>query len=264
MDLFLIAAAFVYGSAYGSFLNVLVHRLPREESVVRPRSRCPRCGSAIAWRDNIPVLSWILLGGRCRGCRKPISARYPAVEAASGLMAAALWAKWGASWPVFAAGAALACGALLALALIDWDTFIIPDELSLGLAVAGFAFSPFNPYFDPGPFGDWWAAPARSAVGALFGFLLGWGLAAAGEAIFKKEALGGGDVKLLAGVGAWSGALGAFDCLMIGSFLGAAYGLKEMLGGRVKRGDPIPFGPFLAAGAAFNFWKLLPLGWPLF
>jgi leader peptidase (prepilin peptidase)/N-methyltransferase len=261
MDLF---AAFVFGSIYGSFLNVLVHRLPREESVVFPASHCPKCRKVVEWRDNIPVLSWFLLGGRCRHCRKPFSARYPAVEAAMGGLAAALWLRWGAAHPVFAAGAALACGALLALALIDWETFIIPDELSLGLAVAGFLFSPFNPYLDPGPAGPWWSAPWWSLRGAAFGFLMGWAMAAGGEAIFKKEALGGGDVKLLAGVGAWTGMLGAFDCLMLGSLAGAAYGVGEMLRGRVKRGDPIPFGPFLAAGAAFNFWKLLPLGWPLF
>ncbi|MFI5360563.1 MAG: prepilin peptidase [Elusimicrobiota bacterium] len=253
------AFAFWFGSVYGSFLNVVIHRLPREESLVRPRSRCPRCAAPIAWFDNVPIVSWLILGGRCRRCRKPISARYPLVEAATGLLAAALWRRWALA-PVWTAAAALACGALLAIALIDWDTFLIPDELSLGLVVAGVLASPLNPYL-AGAAG--WTAVLSSAWGAVFGFATGWAIAALGEWMLKKEALGGGDVKLLAGVGAWAGVTGAFDCLMIGSLLGSIYGVRLLLAGKAKRSDPIPFGPFLAAGAVFNFFRLLPLGWPL-
>lgn len=253
--------AALFGSLYGSFLNVVIYRLPREESVVSPRSRCPRCGRPIGWKDNLPVLSWLLLRGKGRCCGKPIPARYPLVEAATALLAAALWVKWGAT-PVFAGAAVVACGALLAVALIDWDTFLIPDELSVGLALAGLLVSPFNPYLDSGPFGAWWLTPWWSARGAVAGFLLGWGVAAAGEAIFKKEAFGGGDVKLLAGIGAWTGITGAFDALMLGSLLGSVYGLSLLRAGKARRSDAIPFGPFLAAAAAFNFFKLLPLGWP--
>jgi leader peptidase (prepilin peptidase)/N-methyltransferase len=226
---------------------------------VRPRSRCPRCGKPIAWYDNIPVLSWLALRGRCRRCRRPISPRYPLVETATGLLAAGLQRRWSAD-PYWTAAAALACGALLAVALIDWDTFLIPDELSLGLAASGVLFSPLNPYFaGAGPWmSAWW-----SLRGALFGLALGWSLAAAGEAALKKEALGGGDVKLLAGVGAWMGAVGAFDCLLLGSLAGSIYAVRLLLTGRARRSDPIPFGPFLAAGAVFGFFQLLPLGWPL-
>ena len=262
MDIAATVLAFLFGSIYGSFLNVVIHRLPREESVVSPRSRCPHCGKPIAARDNFPVLSWILLRGRGRCCRKPISIRYPLVEAASGFLSAGLWLRWGGT-PIFAGASALACGALLAVALIDWDTFLIPDELSLGLALAGLVFCAFNPYFDAGPGGAWWLAPWWSARGAAFGFGLGWAVAAGGEALFKKEAFGGGDVKLLAGVGAWTGVTGVFDCLMIGSFLGSIYGLRLILTGKAGRSDAIPFGPFLAVGAVFNFFRLLPLGWPL-
>jgi len=253
--------AALFGSLYGSFLNVVIHRLPREESVVAPRSRCPHCGKPIGWRDNLPVLSWLLLRGRGRCCGKPISVRYPLVEAATALLSWGLWLRW-SERPLFAGGAALACGALLAVALIDWDTFLIPDELPAGLALSGLLFASWNPYFETVPSGAWWVAPLWSLRGALAGFALGWAVAAAGEAIFKKEALGGGDVKLLAGVGAWAGATGAFDCLMIGSTLGSLYGLWLLSAGKARRSDPIPFGPFLSAGAAFGFFKLLPLGWP--
>jgi leader peptidase (prepilin peptidase)/N-methyltransferase len=250
--------ALVYGSIYGSFLNVVIHRLPLEQSLVHPRSRCPRCKKPIAWYDNIPVLSWLILRARCRHCGKSISARYPAVEALVGGLGAGLALRWSDAWWI--SGALIACGALVAVALIDWDTFLIPDELSVGLVVAGFIFAPFNPYFKGG---DWWLPFAFSARGAAVGFAMTWGIAALGEAILKKDALGGGDVKLLAGVGAWAGMTGAFDCMMIGSLLGSVYGVHLIWTGKAKRMDPIPFGPFLAVGAVVNFFRLLPLGWPL-
>lgn len=254
------AAAALFGSLYGSFLNVVIHRLPRGESVVSPRSRCPHCGKPIAALDNLPVLSWLLLHGKGRCCRKRISPRYPLVEAATSALAAGLWLRWGAT-PFFAAGAVLACGALLAVALIDWDTFEIPDELSLGLAAAGLLISPLNPYLHVRG-AAWWSAPLFSLRGAACGFAMGWAVAAGGEAIFQKEAFGGGDVKLLAGIGAWTGFTGAFDSLMLGSSIGAVYGLTLLRSGKAKASDAIPFGPFLAAGAAFDFFVLLPLGWP--
>lgn len=254
-----IALAFLYGLVYGSFLNVVVHRLPLEQSLVRPRSRCPRCKKPIAWHDNIPVLSWLALRGRCRHCAKKISIRYPLVELTMGLLSAGLAWRW-IDEPAWIFASVLACGALLAVALIDWDTFLIPDELSLGLVVLGLALSPWNPYFSCG---SWLTALWWSFRGGLFGFLMSWAIAAIGEAMLGKEALGGGDVKLLAAVGAWAGATGAFDCLMLGSFAGSIYGVRLILTGKAKRSDPIPFGPFLAAGAVFNFFRLLPLGWPL-
>ena len=246
---------------YGSFLNVVIYRWPREQSVVTPRSRCPHCRVPIAWYDNLPVLSWLILLGRGRCCRQPISVRYPLVEAACGALAAGLWLRWTGS-AAFAGASALACGSLLAVALIDWDTFLIPDELSLGLALGGLCCSWFNPYFKSEA-GAWWLPVWWSLRGAALGFSLGWAVAAAGEAAFKKEALGGGDVKLLAGVGAWTGATGVFDCMMIGSLLGSIYGVGMMRAGKLGRGDPMPFGPFLSVGAIFNFFHLLPMGWPL-
>ena len=249
---------FWLGLVLGSFLNVVAHRVPKGESVVRPRSRCPACKASIAWNDNIPLLSYALLRGRCRRCRKPISARYPAVELTMGLLAWGLWRRWEAD-PVWAGLATLAAGALLAVTLIDWDTFIIPDELSLGLLAAGLLIAPFNPYFASA---SWLGSLSRAFIGGVIGLGLGWGVAAAGEFSFKGEARGGGDIKLLAAVGAWTGGLGAFDCMMVGSVLGAAYGVPLLWGGKLKRYDPIPFGPFLSAAAVFNLFFRLPLGYP--
>jgi len=248
---------FVLGAILGSFLNVCALRLPRGESIVRPRSRCPRCLHLIAWYDNIPVLSFLVLGARCRNCLEPISARYPAVEIASGLLLMGLWRRWDGHGLWFLAAYAEAA-VLLVVSLIDWDTFLIPDAFSLGLLAAGLAASPFNPYFGGGAA---WRI-GTSLLGAAAGFLMCWGIALLGKAVFKKEAMGGGDVKLLAAVGAWSGVLGAFDCLMAASLLGSIYGVALMARGRLKRQDPVPFGPFLAAGAALNLFYLIPFGFP--
>ncbi len=259
MDYFPTVVAVLFGSIFGSFLNVLVYRLPREESVVTPGSHCPHCHKPIAPYDNIPVISWLMLKGRCRRCRKAISAGYPSVEATMGLLAGAIFWRWPEQW-IWATGVTLACGALVALSLIDWDTTEIPDELSLGLLGMGLALSCVNPYFADAswPVALWW-----SFRGALVGLAMSWAIAALGEFILKKEALGFGDVKLLAAVGAWSGATGAFDCLMLGSFAGSIYGVYLIQTGKAERSDPIAFGPFLAAGAIFNFFKILPMGWPL-
>ena len=255
MDL---ALACWLGCCLGSFLNVVIYRLPKEESLSFPRSRCPRCRKTIAFYDNIPVLSWLLLAGRCRNCRKAISPRYPLIEAAMGALSVALWIRW-RDLPLWAVLAVLAAGALLAVTMIDWDTFLIPDELSLGLLGLGLAAAPFNPLMG----GDSWLwSVGFSVKGALIGFFMCWATAAAGEKLFGKEAMGGGDVKLLAAVGAWTGGLGAFDCLLLGSLLGSVYGVFLIARGTLKRSDPIPFGPFLSAAAVFNLFWLLPLGFP--
>lgn len=251
--------AFWIGACLGSFANVLVHRLPREESIVWPPSRCPKCGKSIAWYDNIPVLGWIWLRGKCRRCRKPISPRYPAVELIVGVLAVGLWQRWGFVSPAWALLCLAAACALTAITLIDWDTFLIPDELSLGLLLLGLMAAPYNPLYWGLPLWKAWLLAAR---GAAIGFALCYAVAWAGEYIFGQEAMGGGDIKLLAAVGAWSGGIGAFDCLMLGSIVGSVYGVALMLRGKAGRRDPIPFGPFLSAGALFNLFIVLPLGFP--
>ena len=256
------AALWVFwvGACLGSFVNVVAYRLPKGQSLVRPRSRCTHCRRLIAFYDNIPVFSWFWLRGRCRHCRGPISPRYPAVEFAVGALALGLWLRWGGQ-PWWAAAAVLACAALTAVALIDWDTFLIPDELSLGLLAAGWLCAPWNPLLAAAG-ARWDVGLWASARGSLAGFAICWLTAEVGERIFGREAMGGGDIKLLAAVGAWGGALGAFDCLMIASVLGSLYGVIRMARGTLRRSEPIPFGPFLSAGAAFNFFCLLPLGFP--
>jgi leader peptidase (prepilin peptidase)/N-methyltransferase len=251
--------AFWLGACLGSFVNVLIHRLPNDESIVWPPSRCPRCRKGIAFYDNVPLLSWLLLAGRCRRCHGAISPRYPLVELAVACLALGLWRRWGAESPAWAALAAVAAGALVAVALIDWDTFLIPDELSLGLLVLGLCAAPLNPCFGDVPA---WKSFFYALRGGAAGFALCYATAWFGERLFGREAMGGGDIKLLAAVGAWSGALGAFNCLMLGSLVGSIYGVALLARGGAKRSDPIPFGPFLSAGAVFGLFVRLPPGFP--
>jgi len=227
----------VLGLSVGSFLNVCVGRLPRGESLIRPRSRCPKCGAAIAWFDNIPVFSWLVLRGRCRSCREPISWTYPALE----LVTAAIWlglaAVYGPTW--HALQGAILFSLLLAIALIDGRHYLIPDALSLGGLGAGLALSLL-----PGP-----PTPLVAVLGASLGFGVLLAVGILGEWAFRKPAMGGGDMKMMAMVGAFLGPAGA----MLTIFLGAMVGTVVFGPVSLKTKKDVPFGVFLALGAAIAF-----------
>ncbi len=239
-------AAGLFGLAIGSFLNVCSLRWPVDESVVSPPSKCPRCGTGIRWFDNLPVLGWILLRGRCRSCTEPISIQYPLVELTTGL----LWAGmvlWHGAEPEAIRGAVFLT-ILLGISLSDARFYIIPDQFSVGGAVLGVALS-----LAPG--GVTWV---ESLIGAAVGFALMWGVAWAGEKAFKKEAMGGGDIKMMALIGAFLGVQGVLLSLFLGAFMGAAiFGPISL-----KTGKLVPFGIFLALGAAVAYGFGDPLvGW---
>lgn len=225
------------GAAIGSFINVLVARLPLGESPVRPRSRCPNCSTQISWYDNVPMVSWILLGGRCRSCRAPISIEYPLVEAAT----AAIWlgVAWlyGPTW--HALQGAILLSLVLTIALIDSRHYLIPDPISLGGLAAGLSFS-----FLPGH-----PTPLVSLFGAAAGFGVLFGVGMLGEWVFKKPAMGGGDMKMMAMVGAFLGPSGA----MLTIFLGALVGTIVFAPVSLRTDREVPFGVFLAVGAAMTF-----------
>ena len=244
--------AAVFGLIVGSFLNVCIYRMPKGESIVWPGSKCQSCGAHIKWYDNIPLLSFAILRAKCRNCHAPIAWRYPLVESLAGTLAVIFTHRYMLTpgWLFISLAAAYM---LLALSFIDMDHMIIPDELSLGLAALGLATCWLNPYFA----GGMWKGFAPSLGGAATGFFLLWGVAWFGELIFKKEAMGGGDIKLMAGVGAVLGWQGVLSTLMIGSFFGAVYGLALMAQKRVGSKDPIPFGPFLSLAALINLYHLV-------
>ena len=267
-----IGFAFVYGLAIGSFLNVVVFRLPEGHSVVSPGSRCPSCGHAIGVRDNIPILSFLVLGGRCRGCQQRISIRYPMVELAAGLLFAAIALRFGATWltPLYCLFAAL----LLAAALIDFDHQIIPDEISLGGLVAGLLLAPSAMAVGPDGW-PWLAALKQSLLGAAIGGGLLWSVGffharlcvalgrefdhwpGEGESLPKPTSadywlwfpgLGLGDVKLLAMIGAFLGPWGVLETILCASVFGLALGLGHAIATRGFNA-PFGFGPAIAGGA---------------
>jgi leader peptidase (prepilin peptidase) / N-methyltransferase len=249
-----LAYAAVLGLAIGSFLNVAIHRLPEGLSVVRPRSRCPSCQQPIAWYDNVPVASWVALRGRCRHCRVAISVQYPVVELATALIWLAAAARFGFS--VEALRSALFLTLLLGIALTDAKHMIIPDHFSLGGLAAGLLLAAASPDFPL----------ARAAVGAVAAYLLLWGIALGGQRLFRKPALGVGDIHMMAMIGAFLGLAGALMTILFGSVLALAIGVPyTWLRGRLKLlGTYLPLGTFLAMGAAVaHVWGEIILDWYL-
>lgn len=241
--------AALVGLVTGSFLNVCIHRLPRRESIAFPPSRCGACGAAIAWRDNVPVLGYVLLGGRCRHCRAPISLVYPLVEiVTAALFLVHLWV-FGLT-PLGAARLVFAC-AMVVLFFIDLEHQILPNVITLpGLAI-GLALSLFLPP------GVW-----QAALGALLGGGVLWAIAEIYVRVRGVEGMGMGDVKMLGMIGAWLGAPLMGLTLVLASFAGAFVGLGFMLAGRGDLQRRLPFGTFLAAAAVFaSLWGQPIVDW---
>ncbi len=242
MDWPVIATVFVLGAMIGSFLNVCIVRLPEERSIVRPPSHCPTCGHEIAWYDNVPVLSYVLLRGQCRTCATRISPLYPTVELLTGALAVALWMRLGTT--VAFAGYFAFPAALVTITFIDLDHRIIPDVISLPGIAVGLAVSFVSPLVTP--------------LGALLGALAGGGIllaiAGAYQAIRGQEGMGGGDIKLLAMIGAFLGWQSVFVTLMVASLIGSVIGVGLMLYQRADTKLAIPFGPFLAGGALVSLF----------
>jgi len=248
--------AFVFGACIGSFVNVVIHRLPRRESLVAPRSRCPSCRATIAWYDNLPLASWLLLRGRCRQCGGNIDARYPIVELLTGFIAYGLHARWGLSLESLV-GFYFAC-TLLAIAYIDLELGIIPDVLSLSGLVVGLVTSPLLHPEAP------LDAIERAVVGALLGGGLLFAVAWTYERATGREGMGGGDIKLLAMIGAFLGWQGVLLTLLLGSLVGSAIGISLMITRGADAKLAIPFGPFLSIGAFVAlFWGSAIVSWYL-
>ncbi len=250
MDGILVAACTVLGLAVGSFLNVVIHRVPRKESIMRPRSRCPSCGTQIAERDNIPLVSWILLRGKCRHCQAPISPRYPLVEALTGGLFAAAALKFGADWalPAFLA---LTAG-LVALAFTDLEHYLLPVRIVYpvlllvgGLLILAAAIT-----------GNWHRlliAVLSGAIAFAFFFLLNF---------INPKWMAFGDVRLSAIIGLGLGWLGGGYAVLgffLAFLLGAVIGVALIAAKRIQRTSPIPFGVFLAAGAFIAIYAGHPI-----
>jgi leader peptidase (prepilin peptidase) / N-methyltransferase len=252
----------VFGLLIGSFLNVVIYRLPKmlerqwanecaqlsgkeapeaaAFNLVRPASRCQKCGHAIRWYENIPLLSFMVLAGKCSACKTPIGLRYPIIELSAGLLFAFCVWRWGVTWT-----AAVWCGysaALLALAMIDWDTTLLPDDITLPLVWAGLLASAL---------GFTGIALPSALWGAVAGYLALWLVYWAFKLVTGKEGMGYGDFKLLAALGAWFGWQALIPIVLMASVIGAVIGIAMKFSTGLREGGYVPFGPFLA-GAGFT------------
>ncbi len=257
---FIVVAAGLFGLMIGSFLNVCSLRWPAEESVVSPPSHCPHCGEQVRWYDNVPVLSWIFLRGRCRFCRAGIAIQYPLVELATGLVWAGVVAAHGPTWEALRGGVFLTL--LFGISLSDARFYIIPDEFSVGGTVIGVLLA-----FLPGGI-DW----LPSVIGAVVGYGVLWLVAVGGTWIIKKitpgrleeagvdRAMGGGDIKMMMMVGAFIGVWGVAETIFLGSVLALlVFGPLASFSKRL-----IPLGVFLAAAGAVSYaWGEPILHWYL-
>jgi leader peptidase (prepilin peptidase)/N-methyltransferase len=223
---------FLFGLSVGSFLNVIIYRLPRRKSAIAGRSRCPACGRVLGWRDLFPLLSYLLLRGRCRYCRSPISPRYPAVELLTGAVFTALFYRYGLS-PVLVKYFFL-CSLLIAASFIDLEHYLIPDRLVFAGFLGGIPLGLLA-----GDVGIKSALLGAALAGGFFLLVV----------VISKGGMGGGDVKLAGMTGLFLGWPLVVPCLFATVFLGGAAGICLLLSGIKKRKDPVPYGPFISAGA---------------
>jgi len=231
------------GAVVGSFLNVCIYRLPRKQSIVSPPSSCPQCGARIPWYLNVPLVSFMVLRGRCCACKTPISLRYPAIELLNGLLFWVIFDRFGMSWltPVFW----LFSAALVVIAFIDLEHQIIPDVISLPGIVVGFLCSFLIP----------WLSWSDSALGILLGGGSLFVIATGYQLLTGREGMGGGDIKLLAMVGAFMGWKAVLPIIFLASLLGTLVGVPLMLVQRENARLALPFGPFIVcATLVFLLW----------
>jgi leader peptidase (prepilin peptidase) / N-methyltransferase len=257
-----IASVAVLGLLVGSFLNVVIHRLPKmleaqwatechqlqhpdqdppelpAFNLVTPRSRCPHCGHQIRWFENIPVLSYAFLGGKCSKCNASISLRYPLVEIFTGALYAYCAWRWGWSWQT--AAWCTFCTALVALTFIDWDTTLLPDDITLPLVWLGLIVAALRLNSE--------VSLSASLWGAVAGYLSLWSVYWLFKLVTGKEGMGYGDFKLFAALGAWFGWQALIPIILLASVIGAIVGIALKIKSQLREGGYVPFGPFLAGG----------------
>ena len=284
MDLYYLSVfamfSFALGCCVASFLNVCIWRIPREESVVRPGSHCPKCNAPIRWYQNIPILSWLVLRGRCASCREPISARYVVVELMGGVLFLMVYAQWAMPFflcappPLALTPAAdfwqvpvgwLVVAGLMLGSFIDIDHYYLPDRVTIGGMALGVPISFLVPAMHGihgGSAGV--AALCRSIGGMAFGFVFLWAIGWIFSKAMKRDAMGFGDVKLLGAIGAFFGPLAVLFTLVASSLAGSLAGGIMILRGKARLGSytAVPYGPFLAIGAlVWMFWGPAVIAW---
>ena len=257
--------SFTWGACIGSFLNVCIYRIPNDLSVVTPRSHCPTCKKPIAWYHNIPILTWLSLRGKCAYCGAPISPRYVLVEALVGVLFLLVWLNFvvvegyvpplgmgGFTDPLLIPIYWLVVSGLVLGTFVDFEHMIIPDRVTLGGIAAGLVLSAVVPSLHGQE--SWLGGLVSSVIGLVVGWGLLWLVAVIGKAIFKQDAMGFGDVKLLGAIGAFFGWQAILFTIMVSSLLGSIVGIALVLAKRKELQGRIPFGPYIALAALI--WML--------
>jgi leader peptidase (prepilin peptidase) / N-methyltransferase len=243
---------FTFGASIGSFLNVVVYRLPAGLSLIHPPSRCPHCLHQLGTTENVPVFGWLWLKGRCRWCRSPVSWRYPAVEAITGLLFLLVFWQFGFNLSTVGYWALLSW--LLSLSLIDLDTMTLPNSLTRSALVAGLVFQVIQGWH----INSWQGIVSHlmfGISGAVLGIWLLWSIRIGGSIVFQQPAMGDADEKLMAAIGAWLGWKSVLLTGLFACFTGVVIGVGAIALNLVDRKQPIPFGPFLSLGAILTiFW----------
>ena len=231
------------GLIFGSFANVCIYRMPRNMSVIKPNSHCTSCNAFIKWYDNIPILSYIFLKGKCRKCKSKISIKYPLVEFSCGVLFVSMYYLYGFVFMLIPF--CLLVFSLLVTTIIDFEFKIIPDEISFMLMIVGFATSFFNLNLGE--------TVGQRVLHSFLGFLVGGGslfvIAVIGKLIFKKDAMGGGDIKVMAGIGTFIGWDKALFAIFVASLFGSIVGIILIIYKKIERKQEIPFGPYLAVSS---------------
>lgn len=249
-NLALYIITFVFGSMIGSFLNVCIYRIPRGKSIIIPSSYCPSCNTPVKIWDNVPILSYILLMGRCRSCKAKISFRYPFVEAINAVFYVLLLWRFGIGWHTLVYFAFVS--ALIVITFIDLDFMIIPNEITIPGIPIGILFGGF---LLPDPVQRYSALGFKSSlIGAVSGFVFFYIIAELGIRIFKKEAMGGGDIKMMGMIGGLLGLWGVILTTFLGSLFGSIIGLLLISFKGREWGSKIPFGPYLALGSVITLF----------
>ncbi len=262
--------SFCWGACIGSFLNVCIHRIPLEQSTIHPGSHCPHCEAPICWYQNIPLFAWLALRGRCARCGGPISPRYPAVELLTAILFLLAWLKFDVTLGSRLLGLApvtnltlvpvfwLVIMGLVLGTFIDFAHMILPDRVTIGGMIAGMLLSILVPQLHGAS--DWLSGLIQSAIGLAVGFGSLWTVAVVGEFIFKKEAMGFGDVKLMGAIGAFFGWEAVLFTVMLASLAGTVVGLILIAAKCKDMQSRIPFGPYLSLGALlWMYWG--PVWW---
>lgn len=251
---------FLFGSCIGSFLNVLIYRMPREEDIGLSRSRCPHCKNIIKGHDNVPLISYIILKGRCRNCSGKISIRYFIVEFLTACSLCLVW--WHFGDPVLTAAYFIFISLLIVGSFIDFEFLIIPDSINVVGIIVALLFSAFYPAIMHSEI--WWRGLLRSLAGILISGGSLYIIAVSATALLKKEAMGMGDVKLLAMIGAFIGWKWALFTIFTSSFIGTIAGLTMISLKKVGFKGQIPFGPYLSMGAVISLiWGQKIINWYL-